>query len=515
MVWKVETSNGCEATKTKWRLVPYTRGRVLDIGCGPDKAFPHFIGVDNGHHSKFGYKIRPDIWANADKIDLVANESCDAVFSSHLLEHIPYEHVADVLSEWWRCIKVGGYLCLYLPDEDEYPPVGHEHANPDHKWNVNYGKVLSQMKEVGSWDLVEFEKCNKDDEYSLFFSFKKLESGKNKYSYQNPKPDKTCAVVRYGAFGDLMMASSVLAGLKKQGYHTTLYTSPPGSDVITHDPNIDQIILQEKDQVPNQALGEFWEFLAKRYDKFVNLSESVEGTFLALPGRAQHAWPHDVRHRMLNYNYVQFQHELAGVPHEPKVRFYPTEEERQWAERERAKMLGRVVMWSLIGSSVHKRNPHVDAIVARFMLTMPDVHVILVGGPEAEMLEAGWENEKRVIKTCGKWSIRQTLSMVEKCDLIIGGETGVLNAASCLEVPKILFLSHSSAENLSRDWVNTISLEPDKKEVPCFSCHQLHYGWTFCKKDEDSGTAMCQVRITPDMIWRAVEQSMTKARVAA
>ena len=47
MTWDIKTSEGNEAEKIKWELVPYTRGLGLDIGCGPCKAFPHFIGVDN------------------------------------------------------------------------------------------------------------------------------------------------------------------------------------------------------------------------------------------------------------------------------------------------------------------------------------------------------------------------------------------------------------------------------------------------------------------------------------
>ena len=50
MAWRLEDPQGNEAAKIKYEIVPYTRGQGLDIGCGPFKAFPHFIGVDNGHH---------------------------------------------------------------------------------------------------------------------------------------------------------------------------------------------------------------------------------------------------------------------------------------------------------------------------------------------------------------------------------------------------------------------------------------------------------------------------------
>lgn len=174
MTWDIETSKGNESAKIRWEIVPYTRGKVLDLGCGPFKAFAHFTGVDNCHHAKeFGWDIKPEIHVETcEDLSVLGSQAWDAVFSSHLLEHIADYQKA--LKEWWRVIKVGGYLILYLPDEDEYPKVGEKGANPDHKWNVNYDKVIEAMKEVGSWDLIDFQKRNQEDEYSLYFVFKKI-----------------------------------------------------------------------------------------------------------------------------------------------------------------------------------------------------------------------------------------------------------------------------------------------------------------------------------------------------
>lgn len=500
MVWRAEDPQGNESAKIKWELVPYTRGSVLDLGAGMWKAFPHFTSVDNGDHAKFGHQISPDLRVDTcAKLERLASGSWDAVFSSHLLEHIPYGEVPAALAEWLRVIKPSGYLILYVPDEDEYPKVGEPHANPEHKWNVNYQRVVDAMPESG-WDLVDFQKRNQDQEYSLFFVFQKRK-GKPAFSYRNEKPTKTAAVVRYGAFGDLLQASSIFAGLKKQGFHVTLYTSPPGSEVITNDPNIDRIILQDKDQVPNHELGQFWEAIAKKYERFINLSESVEGTLLALPGRMNHSWPKEIRHKRLNENYLEFQHELAGVPHDPQVKFYPTLDEKAWARQQRERMGEFVVLWSLAGSSVHKTWPHLDAIIARLMVAYEHVEVVLVGGPDCVILEQGWEKEKRVHLRSGKWSIRQSLAFAQLADIVVGPETGVLNSVACLDMPKVIFLSHSTEKNLTRDWVNTTSLHstPD-----CYPCHILHYGWKHCHRDDATGTAICQVQITPEMAWNAI-----------
>ena len=501
MVWKAENPQGTEQAKVRWDIVPYTRGRVLDLGCGPNKAFPHFIGVDNGHHERFGYSIKPDLMVQTcEKLDLFASQSCDAVFSSHLLEHI--DKTEDALREWWRVVKVNGYLVLYLPHKDFYPNMGQPGANPDHKHDFAPQDIVDAMKSVASgFDLVENEDRNGGEEYSFFQVYKKVGSKGFFYSYKNPKPEKTAAVIRYGAFGDLMQASSVLYGLKKAGYHVTLYSSPPGSDVVLHDPNIDQLILQDKDQVPNGNLAEFWAHIEKKYDKFVNLSESVEGTWLAMEGRIQGTWSDRMRRRLMNENYLAFQHEIADIPYWPNVKFYATAEERAWAKKQAS--VGEFnIIWSLAGSAVHKTWPYLDNILAKLMLLDPKIHVFLVGGPECEILESGWQHEARIHKTSGKWGIRNTLAFLYEADLVIGPETGVLNAASCMDIPKVVFLSHSSHENLTRDWTNTTALHTS--EAACYPCHRLHYSWAKCHKDEETGSALCQSTISAHVAWRAI-----------
>ena len=172
MEWTADAPYKPESKKIVWEVAPYLRGRGLDIGAGDFKVLPHVISVDNMNHSRFGFSVRPDVFCDAEKLDMFASQSMDFVYSSHTLEHI--EDYVSALREWFRVVKQGGHIILYLPDEDQYPKVGQPHANPDHRWDVNYDKVVEAMKTVGSWDLVDFQKRSQDDEYSLLFVFKKL-----------------------------------------------------------------------------------------------------------------------------------------------------------------------------------------------------------------------------------------------------------------------------------------------------------------------------------------------------
>lgn len=517
MTWRATDPQGDECGKVKYDIVRYTRGIGLDLGCGPHKAFPHFIGIDSCKDTElFGISMKPDVVVKdcIDLSDSVADESCDFVFSSHLLEHIADYQAA--LASWWKTLKVGGFLVLYLPDEDEYPRVGEPGANIDHKWNVNHGRVLAAMKQVGSFDLVEFEKRNADREYSLLFVFEKREGrGVFRHSWMNKKPKKTACVVRYGGFGDQLQAANILPQLQREGYHVTFMTTPKGQDILREDPHIDSWFIQDDNQVPNHELPEFWKSQAKRFDRFINLSESVEGTLLALPGRANHAWPDSVRRKELGRNYLEWTAELAEVPYASESRFYPSDPESAWAggylaewkRDETPNALAKppehfTILWVLSGSSQHKFYPHMDAAITRILRDIPSARIIFSGDALCELLEFGWENEKRIKCESGHLSIRETLSLAQRVDLVIGPETGVLNGVAFENNAKVVLLSHSSEENLTKHWVNATAIMPFK--TPCYPCHRLHYTREFCPEDMQTGASVCAASIDPGVVAHTV-----------
>jgi ADP-heptose:LPS heptosyltransferase len=516
---------GDEARKVVWDVVQYLRGTVLDLGCGPRKVLPHVLGVDSCADTElFGIKIRPDIKV-ADCADLsdFGSATCDSIFSSHLLEHIVDTEAA--LREWWRVLKKDGYLVLYLPHRDHYPRIGTPGSNPDHKHDFSPDDVLTHIASVAAAsgtgvDVIVNQTRDGGNEYSFLLVVQKLGGLDWRLSCNNPKPDKTCCISRFGGFGDMLQMSNILPELKRQGYTITINTTPAGQEILKNDPHIDDWLILDPDLVPNHELPAFWEALARRFDKFVQLSESVEGTLLAMPGRANHMWPQGVRQVVLNKNYLEWTSFLAELPYLSEARFYATPEEAGKAQgfltsialarKPQELMIGMpnpkvfTIMWALAGSSVHKFSPHMDAVIARVLLEMPEAVIILAGDEACQILECGWELEPRVYRESGKQTIRETLALAQRMDLVLGPETGVLNAVAFEPEPaKIVMLSHSSVENLTKHWDNTISLTP--AGTSCYPCHMLHYGKSYCSTDATTGAAQCQVDITPGAIFDAIK----------
>jgi hypothetical protein len=70
-------------------------------------------------------------------------------------------------------------------------------------------------------------------------------------------------------------------------------------------------------------------------------------------------------------------------------------------------------------------------------------------------------------------------------------------------------LSHSTVENLTRDWKNTTSISaPYDANVPIcnnVACHRLHFSDEFCPTDPETGAAACATSIDPAIVFAAIK----------
>jgi len=528
MVWSLESSNGRESSKIAHLVVPYLQGKCLDIGCGLDKIWPDVLGVDDLKDYAGQRPPGIDMVCDGTNLHFYRDEVIDGIYSSHFLEHTV--DFKAVLKEWWRVIRPDGYLVLYLPHKSFYPNIGQPGSNPDHKHDFMPDDIIDAMKVIGSWELVENEDRNKTNEYSFFQVYRKIKSQGKKRIHKmnvwerNPNGQQRCLIVRYGAIGDQILASSILPELKKQGYYITYNTAPNGYEILKHDPNIDEWIVQAKDYVPNPQLGPYWGSLAAegRWDKIINLCESIEGGLLTLPGRLQFDYPHETRQKLFSsVNYLERTHDIAGVPYNFAPKFYPTIAETAWAQKERAKVKAPIVAWSIHGSAHHKVYPWTQ-IVAAWLLTHTPCHVFLLGDKQSgkplqdgivdSMKKDGIDLSKLHLMS-GEWDIRQALTFVNQVDCLVGPETGTLNAVCMEDVKKVIYLSHSSHENLTKHWKNTTVLLPDKAKAPCWPCNRLHYNWDNCFQDKDTQASLCASAIPPKAVFEAIMAALNFKKV--
>jgi SAM-dependent methyltransferase len=100
-----ETSKAHDRRVREGFFENYCGGNGIDIGFGGDILCPNCVGWDR-------------VDGDATYLEGVSDNSFDFVYSSHCLEHIPDMETA--LKNWWRILKRGGYLILFLPHRDLY-----------------------------------------------------------------------------------------------------------------------------------------------------------------------------------------------------------------------------------------------------------------------------------------------------------------------------------------------------------------------------------------------------------
>jgi ADP-heptose:LPS heptosyltransferase len=329
--------------------------------------------------------------------------------------------------------------------------------------------------------------------------------------------DQWACVVRLGGVGDNLMASSILSLLKQQGFMVEFIAQKPHHEVLVNNPYIDKLTVKESGDFPAGGGKDWFDWFkgrAKEYGYFINLSHTCETTLACVAGQSQFYWPAPWRRRYCGHNYLEFIHDVAGLPHVFDPHFYPTEEEFEKALDTKGKVGGeRVIGWCLSGTRVDKVYPSSPMVVARIIKEL-GCSVILLGAPgiQGDMAKTICEHvEKQNGSGDGvhvaiaadydlsseedrvrlglkpgiiNWPLRRVLSQALTCDLVVSPDTGVAWAVAMADMPKIMLLSHASPKNITKHWKNTVTLHADNHRVPCYPCHMLHDDKESCQAEQ-------------------------------
>ena len=143
--------------------------------------------------------------------------------------------------------------------------------------------------------------------------------------------------------------------------------------------------------------------------------------------------------------------------------------------------------------------------------------VVVLGDTPGKPLVATSPRVRLIGKT---WSMRAALAFAQLADVVVGTESAIVNAVSFEPMLKLVLLSHSSQDNLTRDWPETISYST--KGLACHPCHRIHQTMDFCTQDGKTLAAACQASVTAESVahqvldylaWKA-EQSQSEAVAA-
>jgi len=510
-MWTKELPDGYESRKCRYRIASLCKGTGLDLNVRDEKIVPSAIGICKVRNPRADITL--DISAN-DGLGLFSDNQFDYVFDSHQLGN--FTCTKAILQEWWRVIKPGGFLILYEQDRDFYPLVDTPGADPMRRTDLYWDDAWTILDSFGNAELFASSRHNDSNEYSWQLVARKkfavttnpaeslvnVELSGATVLPRQKKTEKEALVIRYGALGDTIWVTPVLSQLKKEGYHVVVNITAKGAEVLKNNPNIDEFIIHTEHQdIPYEELEYYWHVLGRDFERVINLTKSCEGHLIKVEGSREFNWPKELRHAECNYNFQDRQMELAGYPElkgcVPELHFSEIEEAlaETFVSAHKDKF---VIIWSMSGSGFHKTYPWSEYIAGELTQQFKDIEIITVGGDDCKILE--WQNPQTINK-CGVYTVRQSFLLAKYSNLVIGADTGMLNAASCFDTPKIIFMSTNTEENLTKYWKNTTTLHNDDCE--CYPCHKLIYSNT-CPKGKFNVAPKCMEGIEPSVVLEAI-----------
>lgn len=340
----------------------------------------------------------------------------------------------------------------------------------------------------------------------------------------DPNTPKRCLIVRWGAVGDAIQASSLFPQLKRDGWQVWIDVNEMGEQVLRHDPHLSGILVSPMGRIPAEKLTDHVTHRALGFQRLIMLNDMTEGALIKQPDRVDYYWPDAVRRRECAVNYVEYLHRIADVSYAGgcQQRFYPTPGEAAQAKAF-AGPRRPVILWAIAGSHQHKVWPGLPRAMAR-VLHETDAHIVATGGPEtnelwhstlAFLLDYHRDADRRITPLIGSHPIRQIMALAQAATVVVGPETGILNAMAMEPNSKVLLLSHSSRENLTRDWVDTTTIEPDGSVAPCWPCHRMHPSTANCPQHEVTKLALCMSSITVDRVVDAIRDALARQAAAA
>jgi len=457
------------ATQTwvRYRSVGYLTGRGLAFGVGDD-IFPR-VAIAPG---KFSLNVdllpSPTVSIVDGRLDIFNEQVFDHIVVGPNLGCTPTP--GGLFRNMTEKLKMGGHAVLYFKKNVE--------PNQFTKYSFTEQSMMELISQAGAWR-IKYEETRGDD---MLLVVKKIAGTRGTIVPMKPKAPKRACIVRYGALGDMVMITPLIHQLHEDGFEVTMNITPYAAPVIENNPYVSNIIYQEREAIPNRDLGGYWAEWAKEYDRYINLSESIEGKLLKVEGRNDFHTTKTFREAACgSTNYYDWTMALGGYPNSTGTRgelFFSPQEQKE-ARKLRESLAGKFVIgWGMNGSSHHKVYPLTEPVLVDFLGRHPNAVAYLLGGPEAQKFEF---DHPQVVKTCGKWELRQTLAFIGLvADAMVGPESMAMNAAACYDIPKITFLSPSSRENLTKYWTNDYALEPNQAIAACYPCHQLHYSLESC-----------------------------------
>lgn len=130
---------------------------VLNAGCGFINLLENPYAEDkfngwNVTRMDINEETKPDILSDICDMESVKDNTFDAIWSQHTLEHLFTADVDKALNEFFRVIKPGGFVAMYLPDFKKIAEIVIEEPDVEKVQYVSTGGCIRTVDMVFGYE---------------------------------------------------------------------------------------------------------------------------------------------------------------------------------------------------------------------------------------------------------------------------------------------------------------------------------------------------------------------------
>jgi len=333
---------------------------------------------------------------------------------------------------------------------------------------------------------------------------------------------KRIMIVRDAAVGDGLMVTPAVHDLADKGYEVFVATKKiVGDAVFACNPHVTKLLRLEA-QTDMKARSKRIQELADKHkiDVVADCAFTCEGKYLFHRDSPNYDKPLEFR-RALSEHVSYYEHinrEILRCERtRPELYVHPNEE-HFWVSLRSRKLGARFVQIQLTGSSINKMYPFWPVVIKSLLTTDPRVIVLTTGDPllgkiiETSCAEFGCD-PRRIWAACGdkRMTLRDSIVATKFVNVVVGPETGVINAAGCFDTPKVVLLTHSNARNLCAGWENCY---PIQAPVACSPCYRIVSPGDDCdyiteaENKDIAGAMRCMAMIDPGTVTMRIFEAL-------
>lgn len=325
-----------------------------------------------------------------------------------------------------------------------------------------------------------------------------------------PFPHKNILIVKPGAVGDLLQMTPVIRTLKKASPSvkiTVLVGNEGSKDLFKNNPNVFEVLVFDRKGAHRSFRSFFalWQQIrGKRFDLILNFQRSNVKAWLLLaavfPSRV--LVYHKERRRSIHVveNYLETIAPLGITTSDFRLEYFPDARAKADADALLSvpeKGASPIVALNPGASHPVNRWPaHRFAELTDMLSEKQHAMVILIGGPADTVLaeEIISHSRTKPLSLAGRTSIPQLAALLQKCSVLVSGDTGPLHLATAVGTPAVALFG--AADPLRTGPVGAGHRIVQASGVSCVPCRS--------RTCSHSRPLACMKAITPIQVFEAI-----------